>query len=471
VFAVLFSSLTFAGKSLALSWEQVASVGLENDPVNVTLVSLVEFNDWLYASVGNDAVGVKIFRSSNGTAWTQVNIDGFGDAGCVDAVLYVFDGAIYAGTSGVTPSMAKLYKSTNGTAWTQVGTDGLGDVGNIGIVGITEFNDHLYFGTSNVTTGSEVFRYDGVSGLVQVNTDGYDGTTTNASTWVLTVFDDVLYAGIGPAGAPAQIWKTTNGTTWQEIMDDGFGDVNNIRINALFVFDEQLYAGTLNGTTGTEIWRRTNDANWEQMNSDGFGDANNSWTGDTVAIINGTIYLGTRNDTTGGELFLSTDGSIWTKEGSDGFGDADNYAIYAITFNGRVYLGFSSDDGAEVWRTGEMGTLSIAETSLDEGTVGDAYTETLLTNNGTSPFSWSISSGSLPDGVSLNAETGEISGTPTRAESFIFTVVVTDAGVPQQLSSGEYTIKINEKAEEILPETGADLSNWPFNRFYQLIWP
>jgi hypothetical protein len=466
---ILVSSFVFAPKSLALSWEQVASVGLENDPLNVTLVSLVEFDDWLYASVGSTIDGVKIFRSQDGITWTQANASGFGDVNCYDANLYVFNDAIYAGTFGNLASTARLYKSTNGTIWTQVGTNGFGDNGNIGIVGMTEFNNHLYFGTNNAVTGSEVFRYDGESSLVQVNTDGYDGTATNASTWSLTVFDDALYAGIGPLATPAQIWKSTNGTSWDKIMDGGFGDTNNTRINSLFVFNQQLYAGTLNLSTGTEVWRRISDTSWEQVNTDGFGDANNTWTGDTVAVVNGIIYLGTRNDTTGGELFLSTDGSKWTKEGIDGFGDADNYAIYAITFNGRIYLGFSSLDGAEVWRTGEMGTLSIAETSLDEGTVGDAYTETLSTNNGTSPMGWSVTSGSLPDGISLNAETGELTGTPTKAESFTFTVAVADAGAPQQLASSEYTIRINEKAEaeaEILPETGGGLKHHPFYRFF-----
>ena len=442
---------------------------MENDPINQTLVSLVEFNDYLYASVGNIAEGAKIFRSSNGTAWMKVGDDGFGDIGCFDIVLYVFDGAIYALTFGGGPSTAKLYKSTNGTSWTQIGTDGFGDINNTGAVGIVAFNDHLYFGTINAVTGTEIFRLNDAGTLTQVNSDGFDGAN-NTETWALTVYDGALYAGLGQeAGGTAEIWKTTNGTNWQKIMDGGFGDINNIRITAMFTFGEELYAGTLNRITGTEVWRRITDNSWEQVNTDGFGDANNIWTGDTVAVINGTIYLGTRNDTTGGELFLSTDGDKWTKEGSDGFGDNDNFAVYAITFNGRVYLGFSSDDGAEIWRTGEMGTLSIAETSLDEGTVGDAYVETLSTNNGTSPFSWSVTSGSLPDGVSLDTETGELSGTPTKTESFVFTVAVADAGIPQQLASSELTIKINEKVEEkaeVLPETGSNFIYQPFYNFF-----
>ena len=46
---------------------------------------------------------------------------------------------------------------------------------------------------------------------------------------------------------------------------------------------------------------------------------------------------------------------------------------------------------------------------------------------GTSPFTWSVSAGSLPPGVTLNASTGLLSGTPTTAGTYSFTVKVTDS--------------------------------------------
>ncbi len=60
------------------------------------------------------------------------------------------------------------------------------------------------------------------------------------------------------------------------------------------------------------------------------------------------------------------------------------------------------------------------------GEVNVAYTDQLTVNGGTSPFTWSVSSGSLPPGVTLNASTGLLSGTPTTAGTFSFTVKVTD---------------------------------------------
>jgi hypothetical protein len=67
---------------------------------------------------------------------------------------------------------------------------------------------------------------------------------------------------------------------------------------------------------------------------------------------------------------------------------------------------------------------SITTTSLPNGAIDTAYIETLDATGatGTSPISWSITDGELPAGLSLNASTGEISGAPTAAGKYTFTV-------------------------------------------------
>ncbi|PYS34814.1 MAG: hypothetical protein DMG14_28555, partial [Acidobacteria bacterium] len=72
------------------------------------------------------------------------------------------------------------------------------------------------------------------------------------------------------------------------------------------------------------------------------------------------------------------------------------------------------------------GALSVTTVSLGLGTVGQDYSEVLTATGGAPPYSWSIDSGSLPGGLTLFA-TGSISGTPTAAGSFSFTVRVTDS--------------------------------------------
>jgi hypothetical protein len=61
------------------------------------------------------------------------------------------------------------------------------------------------------------------------------------------------------------------------------------------------------------------------------------------------------------------------------------------------------------------------------GQVGVAYTHTFPASSGTPPYTFSISVGALPTGLSLAAATGIVSGKPTVAGTFSFTVLVTDA--------------------------------------------
>jgi large repetitive protein len=89
--------------------------------------------------------------------------------------------------------------------------------------------------------------------------------------------------------------------------------------------------------------------------------------------------------------------------------------------------------------------LAISTNALPSGTVGTAYSQTLQTNGGgIPPIAWSITVGALPPGLSLNASTGVISGTPTTATGspFNFTVRAADSGTPQQTTTQALSISI-----------------------------
>ncbi|MBM2832153.1 MAG: putative Ig protein [Dehalococcoidia bacterium] len=76
------------------------------------------------------------------------------------------------------------------------------------------------------------------------------------------------------------------------------------------------------------------------------------------------------------------------------------------------------------------GVLQITTTSLAGGTKNVAYSATVQAVGGTIPYTWSISAGALPAGLALNPATGAITGTPTAAGNFSFTVRVTDSAAP-----------------------------------------
>ncbi len=85
--------------------------------------------------------------------------------------------------------------------------------------------------------------------------------------------------------------------------------------------------------------------------------------------------------------------------------------------------------------------LAVVTSLLPAATRKIAYKQTLSAAGGTAPYLWSISSGTLPSGLSLTALTGIISGTPRFAGTSVFSVTVKDAkGV---IATKSLSIKVN----------------------------
>lgn len=94
----------------------------------------------------------------------------------------------------------------------------------------------------------------------------------------------------------------------------------------------------------------------------------------------------------------------------------------------------------------EESPLIIVTPKLSPGWAGEPYSETLDAFGGITPYTWSISSDNLPDGLSINPATGEISGTPTTEETADFTVMVTDSATPPQETTGRLSINVNPES-------------------------
>jgi hypothetical protein len=87
--------------------------------------------------------------------------------------------------------------------------------------------------------------------------------------------------------------------------------------------------------------------------------------------------------------------------------------------------------------------LVVSTSSLPQGVVNSSYSATLQASGGIQPYTWAVSGGSLPGGLTLSP-TGTISGTPTASGTFSFSVTVTDSETPTaKTTTASLSISVN----------------------------
>ncbi len=123
-----------------------------------------------------------------------------------------------------------------------------------------------------------------------------------------------------------------------------------------------------------------------------------------------------------------------------------------------------SSTGFEVNVQGGKLGMIITPATLPNATDAAAYNQTIKASNGTMPYNFAIvggtpagglyTGGDLPSGLSLNASTGQISGTPTEGGTFTFQVTVTDSSIPvNQSETVTYTLVVDAPKFTFNPKT------------------
>jgi len=120
-----------------------------------------------------------------------------------------------------------------------------------------------------------------------------------------------------------------------------------------------------------------------------------------------------------------------------------------------------------------FGTVAITTTSLPNGTVGAAYSVVVKASGGCTPYKWAIASGALPAGVTAKASSTttsvSLTGTPTTAATYSFTVKVTGCGGgTSQMAykaviqaTANHVVDLNWKASTTSDVTGYNLYRSP----------
>ena len=211
-----------------------------------------------------------------------------------------------------------------------------------------------------------VERLIGFSGIRTFSTEfeGYLYVATMASK------ASELISGSQKMGG--DIWRTADGSTWEQIGTAGLGDPLNIMFD-LVVFKDRLYAVSVDsGGEGMEIWATTDGREFSQLEKGGFGDADNHAA--VPMVLDGRLILAVQNSETGLQIWVSEDGGSFRQVSVDGLCVPGNIGVIRCShpeypgpvLGGEVYVGvLNSTAGGEIWSTADgLGWERVAHGGL-----------------------------------------------------------------------------------------------------------
>ena len=349
--------------------------------------NMVEHNGLLWTGTGPLA---EVFVT-NGTTWKRANLPFFNTEGNATIIkgMTVYDGSLYVEAEDQIngdhvfryDGPANFNFITQFATWTQVNYDGFDNTnytrGSL-LIPFDPLDDgedieHLYaVGRSTNTEGGDLFeQIANPNGLEIWRTNGTenpDGTFVwecvvgrgdpygyppgwgyDANSAALTVceFDNKLYVGTADfQGLTAQLWRTSDGTTWECVEPNGFGRPN-IYMWRLTEYQGTLIVGTMDAFFGCELWASEtgNFSTFEQINVNGM-DLSYTLPANLGAFF-GTDFIVPIADQYGVRSFAEYQGYLMV--GTASWGRWVDVMLYSAT-NGSWH-NLSENVGCEIWRT------------------------------------------------------------------------------------------------------------------------
>ncbi|MFC0588208.1 putative Ig domain-containing protein [Novosphingobium aquiterrae] len=330
---------------------------------------------------------------------------------------------------------------TVGVPGSAVGTILNDDLPNLSINDVTVAEGNA--GTTNYTFTVALSAPAGPGGV------GFDIATANGSaTGGVDYVSQTLTSQTIPAGSSTYTFTVqVNGDTLNEPSETFFVNVTNVT-NAVVVDgqgvgtitnDDALPSLSINDVTVIEGDSGTTNAVFTVTLSAASGQS----VGVNYATADGTATQPADYTSTSGTLTFApgqTTRTITVPVIGETAPEANE--TYFVNISGATNATIADNQGLGTITNDDV-PVTLTPGSIPGGTVGTAYSQTITPSGGTSPYSFSITAGALPAGLTLSSG-GTLSGTPTAGGTFNFTVTATDSsGAPGPFSGSQnYSLTI-----------------------------
>jgi hypothetical protein len=97
--------------------------------------------------------------------------------------------------------------------------------------------------------------------------------------------------------------------------------------------------------------------------------------------------------------------------------------------------------------------ITVNPASLTSATAGTSYSQSFTASGGVGTYTYALTNGTLPTGLTFDASSATISGTPTASGTFTFDVTATDQTTPPATGSRTYTLTVVPPTLNISPAT------------------
>jgi len=331
-------------------------------------------------------------------------------------------------TTGVTGASISSVTGS-GTTYTVTVNTGSGD----GTIQLRVTGTGMSSVPSNVPFAGATYTIDKTPPTTTINstppaiTNSTSIPFTFSSNETSATFEVKLDAGtFVAAGSPAILTGVTEGThTFYVRAKDAAGNTDPTPVTYTWTVDKTPPGAPAIATIADGV-----DINTATPTYDGTAEAN-----DSVTIYVDGAYAGKVLADATGYWYFNQPGTL----------ASGAHTLYAIAMDAARNFSVAS-----ATNTFTISLLGITPATLPNGKIGNAYSQTLTGANGMMPYSFAITAGTLPAGLSMTSG-GAISGTPTAAGIFNFLVKVTD-GI-SKTATQSYSLVVNAPTISIAPTT------------------